>query len=95
MTNDELIAWRQAFLNVLHSELTVRNTILLETIQARLSGQTSATVQDGIQRTVALLGAMAKRNSILFQGHPEAQMLADEMREAIESLQRIAKDYAA
>jgi hypothetical protein len=77
MTKEELIAIRQAFVNTLLSELTVRNTVLLETLVARSNGQNTAMPQDGILRTVALLEGMKARNQALFQGHSEAQMLAD------------------
>lgn len=56
MTEDELLEWRNVFRSMLLAELTVRNTILLETMQARTSGQTGATLQDGIQRTIAPFG---------------------------------------
>ena len=94
MTQDELVAWRQVFQNVLLAELTVRNTVLLETIQARASGQVGVTVQEGALRTVSLLEEMARRNRTLFQGHAEAQMLADEMDEAVETLKRLAKGHS-
>lgn len=94
MTKDELIAWRQIILNMLLSELTVRNSVLLETIRTHISGQPGVTEQDGIRLTVSVLEEMKVRNHKLFQGHAEAQMLADEMREAIESLQQLAKDHS-
>jgi hypothetical protein len=94
MMKDELIAWRQLFQNMILAELTVRNTVLLETIQAHTSGHSGATIQDGILRTVSLLEQIAKRNDKLFQDHVEAQMLADEMQETVKTLQTLAKNLA-
>lgn len=92
MTEDDLIKWRQIIHDVLISELTVRNTVLLETLRIRLSGNAGASMQDGIQATLSLLDEINLRNRKFYQGHLEAQMLADEMTEAIQALQQLAKD---
>lgn len=90
MTEAELIAFRQLFHNMLVAELTVRNTVLLETLKLHMTGNNDATIQDGILLTVSLLEEMSERNEKIFQGNLEAQMLADECRETVERLKGFA-----
>ena len=99
MNQDNLIKLRQSFQFSILAELTIRNSILLEALLAQMPSPLTVTIQDGLPKTLAVLEGIASESekSLRMSAAHDAtrQMNADEFREIVETLKKIALDIAS